>query len=155
MCTFLRWLVISLSLTAHAETTLLRVVDGDTVIVNEDGQTLHVRLLDIDAPELHQSYGKQSRRSLQQWCQPPVQVIAHGHDKYGRTLGLLLCNGEDASEHQVSNGAAWFNQKYSKRKSLEALEQTAQSNQQGLWQETEPIPPWLWRKRYAKNYQPH
>lgn len=150
------WLVLLcvVTLPAHAQTKLIKVLDGDTVIVQTQQQTLHVRLLDIDAPELHQTYGKQARRSLQQWCRPPVQLTTHGHDLYGRTLGHLYCRGEDASQYMVATGAAWFNRRYSKRNELDALEQAARARQQGLWQQANPMPPWEWRKRYSKNYRP-
>lgn len=148
----LLWLCCSLIVSAHAETELIKVIDGDTVIVRHDGQTMHVRLLEIDAPELHQPYGKQSKRSLQQWCLPPVTLSTQGTDKYGRTLGYLSCKGEDASQHQIAHGAAWFNRRYGSRQTLAVLEQTAREQQQGLWQDPDPMPPWVWRKRYGNNY---
>ena len=51
-----------------AQPVLEKVLDGDTVIIREEAHSYHLRLLDIDAPELHQDFGKQSKRSLVQFC---------------------------------------------------------------------------------------
>jgi endonuclease YncB( thermonuclease family) len=43
---------------------VVRVVDGDSLIVLFDRQQIRVRLKEIDAPELNQPFGKRSRQSL-------------------------------------------------------------------------------------------
>lgn len=145
------WLVISLS--AHAAPTLDKVIDGDTVVIQDQQQRYHLRLLEIDAPERQQAYGIQSRRTLQQHCQGAViAVIPQGHDRYGRTLGHLMCDGSDASAYQVSQGMAWVNTHYAHSPAIAALQIQAQQQRLGLWQDAQPVPPWEWRKQYGPHY---
>jgi micrococcal nuclease len=138
----------------HAQPVLERVLDGDTVIIREEAHSYHLRLLDIDAPELHQDFGKQSKRSLVQLClNTNISVQPQGQDRYGRTLGYLYCGNTDASQSQVALGMAWFNQRYSNRATLSALQQQAQQQGLGLWQEANPMPPWHWRKLHGQHYR--
>lgn len=134
-------------------TTLEKVLDGDTVIIGEPAQRYHLRLLDIDAPELHQAFGKQAQRSLYDQCKnAQVTVEIQGTDRYGRTLGYLYCNGQDSSTYQVTQGMAWFNRKYSQNTTLNLLQRQAEQDRIGLWQQQRPMPPWTWRKRYGAHY---
>jgi micrococcal nuclease len=151
------WLSVGLllaSIYAHAAPALVNVIDGDTVIIRDNGLTYHLRLLDIDAPERQQAFGIQSRRSLKQLCEHAnIAVHLQGRDMYGRTLGYLYCNNTDASQAQIALGMAWFNARYSKRLALDALQQQAQQQGLGLWQDTQPMPPWQWRKLYGQYYR--
>lgn len=140
---------------AQAETSLQKVIDGDTVIIDDDGQRYSLRLLDIDAPERQQAFGNQSRRQLIQLCSHSViSVHTQGQDRYQRTLGHLYCDGVDASAAQVAAGMAWFNHRYSQRTALNTLQQEARDARRGLWQDADPTPPWQWRKRYGQHYRP-
>lgn len=143
------------SLHGHAAPLLEKVLDGDTVVIRDGEQHYHLRLLDIDAPERQQAYGKQARRSLQQLCISDIRVEAHGTDRYGRTLGHLFCDGTDASTHQVTHGMAWFSERFSQRHDLLAAQQQARQKKLGLWQQHDPLSPWRWRKLYGRQYQRH
>ncbi|MDP8568020.1 thermonuclease family protein [Methylophilus aquaticus] len=140
--------------TTVSAATLEKVLDGDTVIIREGTQHYHLRLLDIDAPELHQSYGKQSQRSLRTFCQKArIVVEADGTDRYGRTLGNLYCDGQNSSTHQITQGMAWFNSKFSQNNALADLQVQVQQSRIGLWQQENPVQPWVWRKLYGAHYR--
>ena len=73
-----------------------RVIDGDSLEVKYAGlfsflrRPFQVRLYGIDAPELAQPYGQESRKQLQSLVRRGgirMEVIAT--DRYGRTVGLL------------------------------------------------------------------
>ncbi|HSH87869.1 MAG TPA: thermonuclease family protein [Methylophilus sp.] len=150
------WLLLMLFATgihAQADPVLKKVIDGDTVIILDQGRTYRLRLLDIDAPESQQTYGKQSKRHLMALCNGNITVQSTGTDPYGRTLGHLYCNHTDASQYQVAQGMAWFNRRYSSRTELASLQQQAQQQALGLWQQANPIPPWVWRKHFGQYYQ--
>ncbi|MGQ2966443.1 thermonuclease family protein [Methylophilus sp.] len=138
---------------SHAEPVLQKVVDGDTVIIRDQGSSYRLRLLDIDAPESQQAYGKQAKRSLMSLCNGKIEVRTSGTDLYGRTLGHLSCNNIDASRYQVAQGMAWFNSRYSSRTELAPLQQQAQQQALGLWQQPDPTPPWVWRKHFGQHYR--
>lgn len=48
--------------------TVMRVVDGDSLMVQLHGRQVRVRLKEIDAPELKQPFGEESQQSLAQIC---------------------------------------------------------------------------------------
>jgi endonuclease YncB( thermonuclease family) len=133
---------------------LEKVIDGDTVQIQDQDRHYRLRLLDIDAPELHQAFGKHARRSLMQLCaNATVSITIQGLDPYGRQLGYLYCDGTEANQSQVAQGMAWFNDRYSKRTTLQTLQQQAQAQGLGLWQSARPMPPWQWRKLYGQHYR--
>lgn len=55
-------LFVSFNLFAEYPATVIRVIDGDTVVViTEQKKKTRIRLIDIDAPELGQPFAKKSR----------------------------------------------------------------------------------------------
>lgn len=147
------WVIGLWCTSALSAPVLEKIIDGDTVVLVDDGQRIRLRLMDIDAPELAQAGGKQARRSLMQLCsQAEIAVTIHGQDRYQRPLGYLYCNGEEANAWQIAQGLAWFNGRYSNRLALQALEAEARAQGLGLWQAPQPMPPWQWRKRYSQHY---
>ncbi len=68
---------------------------------------------------------------------------AHNKDRYGRIIGeVILPNGESLNRLLISQGYAWHYKKYSKDASLAELENQAQGDKVGLWQDKNPIAPW-------------
>jgi endonuclease YncB( thermonuclease family) len=139
-----------LACSAHAETfegKVLRVVDGDSLIVELKHQPVRVRLKEIDAPELKQPFGQRSRESLIALCaNKSASVTWTEKDRNGRTLGRVWCSGMDANAEQVRRGMAWVFDRYVKDRSLYPLQETARLNRVGLWEDTHPVPPWEWRQ---------
>jgi endonuclease YncB( thermonuclease family) len=81
---------------------VVRVVDGDSLIVLMDKQQLRVRLKEIDAPELKQPFGKHSRQSLTGLCATKrARVMWTEKDRNGRLLARVWCSGADANAEQV------------------------------------------------------
>jgi endonuclease YncB( thermonuclease family) len=94
--------------------TVTSVVDGDSLWVTPaaGGNAIEVRLAGIDAPEICQEHGAESRRFLaEQVLRQPVrlQVAAGsaGRDHYGRTLGTLFLGGVEVNRLLVEEGQAW------------------------------------------------
>lgn len=126
------------------------VHDGDTVTVMRRGEGVKVRLNQIDAPELGQAYGRQSKQSLSDLCfGRQAEVREEGQDKYGRTLGRVICGGSDANAEQLRRGYAWFYEQYGRDPALRELEASARSRRAGLWADRNPIPPWNFRHSKA------
>ena len=71
--TFLILLLALLS--SHAETLtgrVVRVTDGDTIVVLDAGKVQHkIRLQGIDAPERHLAFGTKSKEHLSELVRPP------------------------------------------------------------------------------------
>jgi len=136
--------------TARADTfdgEVVRIVDGDSLLVMSGGQRIRVRLKEIDAPELKQPFGRQARESLVQICaKKEAKVLWTEIDRNGRTLGRVLCGATDANAEQVRRGMAWVFDRYVRDRSLYTLQESAQAARLGLWADQAPVPPWEWRQ---------
>ena len=139
---------------ANEEGVIINVVDGDTVhLLNDNQEKLKVRLHHIDAPELDQSYGKESKFALEQLIlNKKVTVISDKKDKYKRLLGVISLDEVDVNLEMIKAGAAWHFKKYAKfdqakdqYKIYDENEHHAKLKKIGLWKEN-AISPWLWRK---------
>ena len=58
--------IFSLSIIAVAVSgKVIRVSDGDTILIQSGSQKIRVRMYGIDAPELKQKYGEESKKYLE------------------------------------------------------------------------------------------
>lgn len=125
---------------------VVSIHDGDTITMLQNKTQIKVRLFGIDAPELKQPYGKKSKQFLANLiAREVVEVDENGKDRYKRTLGIIYYKGQDINAQMVLNGYAWVYVKYSKI--YVDQETTAREKKLGLWQSSNPTPPWEWRKR--------
>jgi len=144
--------------TFAASYELVTVFDGDTVKLRDRQGDFKLRLTDIDAPERNQAFGKKSRRTLKKLCMGrDISVTAQltGMDKYQRYLGRLQCNNIDASLYLTQQGLAWHNSKYSSNTMIFEAQEQAKMKKFGLWQQKNPIPPWIWRKQHKSSHFNH
>jgi endonuclease YncB( thermonuclease family) len=124
------------------------VHDGDTITLLSPKGKSKIRLLYVDAPELKQPYGEQSRDYLaQQVINKTIKIKYKYKDKYGRTLGELYLKEKLINTELIRTGQAWA---YNTTKVNKALQEQAKSAKLGLWQEENPQPPWEYRKRNRK-----
>ncbi len=149
MRAFLVVLSVGAAGAAHADFTgrVVNVHDGDTLTVLVDRTQIRVRLVDIDAPELHQAFGRRSRQSLASMCAgQPAHVAEQGKDRYRRVLGHVSCGPFEANTEQVRRGFAWVFVRYVRKNSpLFELQSQAKLERRGLWTEPGAVPPWEWR----------
>ena len=134
--------------------TVLDVHDGDTMTVAPMGDVrvpIKLRLYGIDAPELEQSCGPQSRDHLLSLVRPGenVEVIRMSTDKYGRMVALVA-KGRVLNADMLEAGQAWAypascNAPFCK--GWKKLEQDAKEARRGLWSRKNPTPPWKWRQK--------
>ena len=126
---------------------IIKVIDGDTVVIQDEHQSYSGRIINIDAPEKNQYYWKECKEWLQEVCLgKTVLATFHGKDKYGRNL-IHWNEGEvGIDELLISIGHAWEYTKYCKNKSLPILQNEAISINIGIWNDSSPVPPWIWRK---------
>jgi endonuclease YncB( thermonuclease family) len=127
---------------------LVNVIDGDTLIVKIQGAALHIRLAGIDAPELGQPFGDESRNTLADLIgdQPCVMVYEEG-DMYGRLVAHLWIGETYVNAEMVQRGMAWFDSQSAPDDLLHAYEDAARDARLGLWAlpKEQRIPPWEWR----------
>lgn len=125
---------------------VIKISDGDTITVLSGKEQTKVRLYGIDAPEKKQDYGQRSKQFLASLIAGQVaEVEPKGKDRYKRTLGIIHFKEQDINAQMVLNGYAWAYVKYSRI--YVDQEKTAREKKRGLWQSSNPTPPWEWRKR--------
>ena len=127
----------------------LRVVDGDTIILNGE----KIRFSGIDTPELKQTCmngdekvfcGKTAKMLLiKKIGNKTPECIREGKDAYKRTLAECFVNGESLSAFLVRNGYAFAYRKYSDKFIKD--EEFAKENKLGMWAMTFEYP-WDFRK---------
>ena len=127
----------------------LRVVDGDTIVLNGE----KIRFSGIDTPELKQTCmngdekvfcGKTAKMLLiKKIGNETPECISEGKDAYKRTLAECFVNGESLSSYLVRSGYAFAYRKYSK-KFIED-EEYAKKIKIGMWSMEFEFP-WDYRK---------
>ena len=115
----------------------LRVVDGDTIVLNGE----KIRFTGIDTPELKQTCiqddqeigcGMSAKMLLvKKIGNNTPECISEGKDVYKRTLAECFINGESLSSFLVRSGYAFAYRKYSKKFIKD--EDFAKINKLGMW----------------------
>lgn len=149
-------LIVSLVLFAQAcaskvSAKIVYFYDGDTVKVDDGKDIYKLRIVDIDAPERNQPYGKKARRALMKLCEnAQIEVILQAQkDRYQRRLGQLYCDTQSVAHYMASQGHAWSQGKrYTQDMTVLDAAKTARAQKLGLWAAENPIPPWKWRKHF-------
>ncbi len=93
---------------------VVRVVDGDTLVLALGGRPVRVRLIGLDAPETwvrHDCFGVQASRALRRLAPPGAVVRVVGdrrpYDRYGRRLLYVwTARGRFVEEELVRGGFA-------------------------------------------------
>lgn len=131
---------------------VVRVSDGDTVVIDRNGRDLPVRLIGIDSPEVDSSYTKSecygteaSAEAKRILTGTTVRLEIDGsqdlYDAYDRLLAYVYIasgttTGMMVNEHMVREGYAreyTYRNAYSFRSDFVAAEKSAKSAQKGLW----------------------
>lgn len=146
------------------------VIDGDTVIVRDaTGNETHVRLLGVDAPEMHfdgaspaDYWAKEAMDYLESRAEGHMLILkldgTQTRDKYDRLLAYLYLNDSDnLNLALVRQGHAYAHRRFFHTFSgqFEATENKARTKRMGLWNKVtiEQMPPWRqeWLKRKSHN----
>lgn len=134
---------------------VIKVSDGDTITVLDSNNQKHkIRLKGIDAPESQQAFGDISTQSLSELVyDKEVLVTWDKKDKYYRILGKVIVDGNDANYEQLTKGLAWYYKQYEKdlsdedKKRYSEAEEWARNYTEGLWADSNSIPPWEYRRK--------
>ncbi len=128
---------------------VIAVLDGDTVLIKRASGLVKIRLAEIDAPEKAQTFGETSKLSLSGMVLgKQVKVVSQAVDQYGRLVAHLSLDGLDVNAEQIRRGLAWEYSNFHSNKALIALQHEAMQVPRGLWAQSNPTPPWEWRKQH-------
>lgn len=127
---------------------VVRVVDGDTIIVSIEGKETTIRMIGIDTPEsVHPDSSRNTENGkiaseytaeLLTGKQVYLEYDRERTDSYGRTLAYVWLNHEMVEEILLANGMAEVltiqpNTRYEMR--FVRIEQQAKENKAGFWQD--------------------
>jgi micrococcal nuclease len=127
---------------------VVRVVDGDTIVIDYEGENEKVRLIGIDAPESTtktECFGAEASAELREALKDKVVRIAFDEtqsqrDKYGRLL-LYVWEAEDEifiNEKMVADGFAFeytYDVPYVFQEEFKSAQGKAREAEKGLWGE--------------------
>lgn len=141
---------------ASSDTLTGRIVgisDGDTLTLLVDRQQYKIRIASIDAPERHQAWGDKSKLNISR-LSFSQQAVADCPkvDRWDRQICKVTVKGVDIGLEQVKDGMAWWYRKYAKEQAAEDqpiyenAELMSQLGRRGLWGDTNPMPPWDFRR---------
>jgi micrococcal nuclease len=127
---------------------VIGIVDGDTLAVEHAGSIRKIRLCGIDSPEKSQEFGAQAKDFTASLTSGrTVRIETEKNDRYGRALAeVFLHDGRNLNDLILSNGYAWWYQKFSPEDSHRCHLQTRAKNERlGLWSSSSALPPWEFR----------
>lgn len=135
------------------DATVVRVEDGDSLIVRDArGRELEVRIVGIDAPELGQAGGDESREHLEGLVGgKQVEVRYDVIDSFGRLIGKVMLNGRDVGFEQLTSGMAWAyaflpgGQSDEEKRLYREAQDVARRERTGIWADVSPPSPWEYR----------
>jgi len=93
--------------------TVTKITDGDTLEVNN----ISIRLALVDAPEYNEVGGSEAREFALSICPIGSTALVDEDDNqtggsYGRTVGVVYCNGRNLNEEMVKNGFAIIDERF-------------------------------------------
>ena len=152
LATLLLLIICTPSYADQYEGRVIKVIDGDTIWVKTNNKHIKIRLSYIDAPELKQTYGVRSKNFLTNLIlDKNVQINANKKDRYNRHLGEVYIHSVNESvfvnAKMLKSGNAWIYLKHRDNSYLKNLENYARIKKLGIWSETEPIEPWIFRRK--------
>jgi micrococcal nuclease len=132
--------------------SVVTVYDGDTFTMSgENGEIVRVRLYGIDAPEISQAFGVDSRNYLASLIEgKTVALEVADLDRYGRTVGIISVDNESVNERMLATGNAWYYESYCKKyfcRKWKNIAASARTNRSGLWKDKSPVAPWEYRRK--------
>jgi len=118
--------------------------DGDTCRFKVKGREVKVRLSGVDAPELKQEHGKDSRQCIIDIIKSAksIQLSCLGRS-YKRRVCEIKADTKDIGSLLVEQGCAWDEPRYSKGR-YKSHELKAKEKKAGIWK-TSPIRPSCYR----------
>ncbi len=134
------------------QATVIKVIDGDTIWVKSNNKHIKVRLSYIDAPELRQKHGVHSRDKLSELVlNKNVEINTYRKDRYNRHLGEVYIFNSSKSVFinavMLKSGNAWVYKRYRNNEYLINLENNARMANKGIWSNSEPLEPWIFRRK--------
>lgn len=117
---------------------VVRVVDGDTIVVLRNGTETRVRLIGINAPESGECLAQEAGRRLGELLGGEVRLETDEEetDRFGRMLAYIWAGGILVNERLATEGLALargYPPNISRQAVLDAAEADARRERAGMW----------------------
>ena len=134
-----------------------QISDGDTVTLEmRDGAKLRVRLYGIDAPEVRhdkkpgQPFSEEARWALaEKILRKNVILTVLEGEQHKRMVGIISLGKRSINKEMVREGWAWAYRRHLRGPYVSEFinaEREAREKKRGLWQQSNPQPPWEFRR---------
>lgn len=148
-------LLVHIGYAAAWEGVVVKVLDGDSIVIQRSGEINTIRLYGIDTPEYKQAYSNKAKQFTRRLVNGQrVSVEEKDRDRYGRIVALVVSQGKLVNRELVREGLAWYYPHYCREQplcnELRSLENQAKKEGRGLWRDRNPVSPMEW-KRQQKN----
>ena len=136
---------------APIEGVINRIIDGDSLMLQPEGKApIEVRLRDMDAPEICQPHGPEAKQALERFALgKTAQLTISARDQHGRSIGLVMVDGQSLSKWMVGEGHAWSTRGRSDRGPLMKEERMAIALRRGLHSTHGAVMPKDFRKTHG------
>jgi endonuclease YncB( thermonuclease family) len=132
---------LAIALIAGAQ-RVSRVIDGDTLAIENRGSEVKIRLHCIDAPEKKQDFGSAATRALKRFAlNKEAQIKVITTDRYKRKVAIVTIDDENINLKMVKEGYAWAFAKYCDDRAYFDAQAEAKAQMRGLWKDKNPIYP--------------
>lgn len=129
---------------------VIKVLDGDSFVLDASGGNVEIRLYGVDSPEYNQPFAKEAKKFTREWLgKQRIMVQPLYVDSYGRSVAIVVQEGQVLNSDLVEAGLAWVYPRYCRQdvcQSWKAMERVARTGKFGLWHDMQPIAPWQWRR---------
>ena len=90
------------SLPRTEDETVVDVLDGDSLVIIQDGNRQEIRLYAIDCPEKNQAFGKEARSFTRKLVEGrPVTLKIYDRDRYGRLVSEVFLEDGWSLNHEL------------------------------------------------------
>ncbi len=133
-------------LSAHAEERLyygsvIRITDGEKLLVRTRNRTFRVRLAGLHSPRPDQPSGKEAMRALARLVHGrKVRLVQVDELRDGWMTAQVYLGAMHINAELVRQGYAWADRDEAGNSPLAGLEQEAREARRGLWAQPAPLP---------------
>lgn len=128
-----------------------KVFDGKDGGIQCLARKYRIRLQGVDAPEIGQRYGEESKEKLSDLVKGHrLRIHVYKRDQYGRAVGDVHCDDMFIQEALLKEGCVWHYKRYDKRQDFAQWERDAQAARRGLWADDYPEKPWDYRRKHKR-----
>jgi micrococcal nuclease len=125
---------------------VVKVIDGDSVVIQQDGTVRTVHLVSIDAPQLEQPYGDKAKAFTEDLLLNRVVAIQYIDKR--QASDIVSFDGKSLKWGLIRSGYAWYPKNHEKGQlrslndPLAKQERKIRRKRVGLWADANPQPPW-------------